>query len=116
MIRRPPRSTLFPYTTLFDLEAVCAEDSHPISVTELKLDFGMRFRPFKAAQPALRTLQRLGRRALVGHAQHRKGRVPEKDQLAVRPKEPGGLGNPLVRIAPDRGAVLRYDEIERRIR
>src|SRR5256885_3960785 len=30
MIRRPPRSTLFPYTTLFRSLALCAATCHPL--------------------------------------------------------------------------------------
>ena len=33
MIRRPPRSTLFPYTTLFRSGVVCESDSAEFSVT-----------------------------------------------------------------------------------
>src|SRR5207249_1269706 len=39
-------------------------------------------------------------------------RVAKEDELAVRSKKPRGLWNPLVRIAPDRGAVFRDREIE----
>src|SRR5258707_1777750 len=39
MIRRPPRSTLFPYTTLFrSLEAAAAENSRPASGAYLTRD------------------------------------------------------------------------------
>src|SRR3712207_7739390 len=34
MIRRPPRSTLFPYTTLFRSNATCATHMHPSIATD----------------------------------------------------------------------------------
>ena len=49
-------------------------------------------------------------------SRERQGRVPQKDELATRPQQPGRLRNPLVRVAPDRCAVLRYRQIERRVR
>src|SRR5256885_9717842 len=41
MIRRPPRSTLFPYTTLFRSAKVLGE-----GVSELRLDFGPGYRVY----------------------------------------------------------------------
>src|SRR3712207_9296008 len=38
MIRRPPRSTLFPYTTLFRSRAGAADDAHPPEVARLRAD------------------------------------------------------------------------------
>src|SRR2546427_6096619 len=68
MIRRPPRSTLFPYTTLFR--------SREASVTELA-------RPFRMSLPGvhkhLRVLERAG---LVAHA--KQGRI-RRCRLVARP-------------------------------
>src|SRR3712207_7408126 len=36
MIRRPPRSTLFPYTTLF--RSVAGDDPHPVHAAEVAVD------------------------------------------------------------------------------
>src|SRR5947208_10229168 len=35
MIRRPPRSTLFPYTTLFRSPSWCASPAHPLRATRV---------------------------------------------------------------------------------
>src|SRR5256885_9745375 len=47
MIRRPPRSTLFPYTTLFRSRTRCADDTSPAtgSLTILKPEAGYPSRP-----------------------------------------------------------------------
>src|SRR3712207_9379556 len=38
MIRRPPRSTLFPYTTLFRSDAVGSLDRHRVAVAQRELE------------------------------------------------------------------------------
>src|SRR5256886_11008878 len=37
MIRRPPRSTLFPYTTLFRSDAIFASNTSSLTITELSM-------------------------------------------------------------------------------
>ena len=50
---------------------------------------------------------------LVGCAEHQERAVAEEDELASRPQQTGGLGDPDIRVGPDRGAVLADDEVER---
>src|SRR3712207_8091751 len=59
MIRRPPRSTLFPYTTLFRSPAVRGESrdqesSLTLVVFELRWNFGAVYRPIAAPPDILR--------------------------------------------------------------
>src|SRR2546425_7729111 len=55
MIRRPPRSTLFPYTTLFR-SAAAATDCEPVATLENR--FSIVLSPSTVAQPALENLFR----------------------------------------------------------
>src|SRR3712207_8363309 len=69
MIRRPPRSTLFPYTTLFRSELVVRAE--PLAQHQHRLDLAVR-----VEHPAL-DLERLEAPALdelLGLAHHRLGR------------------------------------------
>src|SRR5438034_5364544 len=67
MIRRPPRSTLFPYTTLFDLSA---RDGVPRRGAHLPADQG-----------SIRRVRRC-----IGRARDREGR-PRRDHAAERSEE-----------------------------
>src|SRR5262245_65140059 len=60
MIRRPPRSTLFPYTTLFRSTYDLPLDSDPREVVlRLKGEFDKRFERIEKARPsALESLDR----------------------------------------------------------
>src|SRR2546430_16105390 len=58
MIRRPPRSTLFPYTTLFRSSVRCVVSRSPAAM--LRLIFDERL-VAHAPQPELRLLVRLAR-------------------------------------------------------
>src|SRR5256886_17046886 len=58
MIRRPPRSTLFPYTTLFRSSVRCVVSRSPAAM--LRLIFDERL-VAHATQPELRLLVRLAR-------------------------------------------------------
>ena len=49
-------------------------------------------------------------------AEHQEGGVPQEDQPAARAQEARRLGDPAVRVAPDRGAVLADGEVERGVR
>src|SRR5258708_15115711 len=40
MIRRPPRSTLFPYTTLFRSRCLDKDDRHAIGLDLMRVQFG----------------------------------------------------------------------------
>src|SRR2546425_11106692 len=66
MIRRPPRSTLFPYTTLFRSQAV------------------------EQAEPEARRLHREERGGGAVHAEAEKRRVPERDHAGVADQDVGG--------------------------
>src|SRR2546425_2371689 len=61
MIRRPPRSTLFPYTTLFRSEPPRGRPSCPLGDRRLAVGF----RPRDVARPQV--VQRPLRRVLRGH-------------------------------------------------
>jgi len=98
-----------------DLEAVRAQEPHPVAVAELELDLEVGLAPLEPVQPELGSLQRLGRRPLASRTQHGQGRVPQEDQLAARTQQPRRLRDPLVRVTPNRGAVLGMDEVERRV-
>src|SRR3712207_7188252 len=68
MIRRPPRSTLFPYTTLFRSDAeILRGKSFP--------DSGPALRPPRLRQEPARELPRLGRGGLRGVGVRRGNRV-----------------------------------------
>src|SRR3989442_10066163 len=68
MIRRPPRSTLFPYTTLFRseahdlaLEPLARPHLHVESLRVERVDVQVRVRVLRAVLPALRGVARDGR-------------------------------------------------------
>src|SRR3989442_12705076 len=96
-----------------DLEAGAPEDAEEIAVAEMELDRRLIVGPFEPVQSTLRPLQALLDSAGVGHAEHREGRVAQEHELATGPKEACRFWDPLVRVAPDRRAVLGYREIER---
>ena len=58
----------------------------------------------------------LGRHLLVRRAEHEERGVPQEDEPAARAQQARGLGDPAVRVAPDRGAVLADREVERGVR
>ena len=100
-----------------DLEPALAQQPNPLAVRKLELDALVLVRTTRA--DAARTAAGASCSPtfpVVGSAEDRQRRVPQEDELATRPQQPGRLGNPLVRIAPDRGAVLREREVERRVR
>src|SRR5205823_10668063 len=95
-----------------DLEPRAPKQSDELAVPEL--EFGLRLAgPLHAVEAELWALQTLLDFPRVGHAKHRERGVAQEDELAARSNEPRGLGDPLVRIAPDRGAVFGDREIER---
>src|SRR3712207_7053027 len=64
MIRRPPRSTLFPYTTLFRSQIVIAAPQSAFNGAVSHAEFGNLGDPFLTAAVALRwfTVRRAGKR------------------------------------------------------
>src|SRR5439155_2014871 len=48
----------------------------------------------------------------VRHAEHCYRGIAEKDELAAGAKKAGSLGNPVVRIATDAGAVFGEEQVE----
>src|SRR5215467_12548826 len=62
-------------------------------------------------------LQLVGRRqaVLLWQRKDDQNRVDEEDQLSARAQEPGRLGDPRVRVAPDAGAILGDHQVERRV-
>src|SRR5256885_11128124 len=72
MIRRPPRSTLFPYTTLFRSERLEHHQTHRL----FELEVVLRLRPGGDEPPALLSMLLIAdvvARALLGVADHRIG-------------------------------------------
>ena len=91
-----------------------AQQPEQVAVAELELRRAVVL-PVEPVQAALRALERLGR-ALEVRAENRERRVAQEDELAAGSKQARGLGDPLVRVAPDRRAVLGDDDVERRVR
>src|SRR5437764_7679945 len=77
----------------------------------MELDL-LRVAPLDAVQAALRALQPLGR-AVEIHAERHERRVAQEDQPPAGSQEARRLGDPAMWIRPDRGAVLRVDDVER---
>src|SRR5690349_22119861 len=73
MIRRPPRSTLFPYTTLFRSRAVRLGVAR-VDAAALRRDPALRRRGPPARAPAART-RRSARRARDGRADRKSTRL-----------------------------------------
>src|SRR5439155_14760455 len=94
-----------------DLEPGCDQQPYEIAMSQLELGL-FCVGPIHAVHAELRPLQFLLDLPRVGRAQDRERRVAKEDELAVWSKKPRGFGDPLVWIAPDRGAVFRDREIE----
>src|SRR6266853_1185786 len=71
MIRRPPRSTLFPYTTLFRSAAVLLQRRRPVSLAHLVARRA-------GADPGLEPRSRVGLRGILADARPR-GRNTARD-------------------------------------
>src|SRR5256885_13218212 len=69
MIRRPPRSTLFPYTTLFRSEAPGKENQHSLVETIKVTDTGA-FDDFTTTAPHISAIDVAPSRAVVFVATH----------------------------------------------
>ena len=76
-------------------------------------------RPFEAVHAEIVSTQGRPRRPLgvgVGDGEHQERSVAEEDEPAARAEQAGGLRNPDVWIAPDRGAVLADRKVEAGVR
>src|SRR5438477_8001275 len=104
MIRRPPRSTLFPYTTLFRSQverAVCERPMRPVSWAAWA-----------------RAADLVASAAAIAHAAHERLPLPPERRHGVERGDPRGCGPETHGQAPARGlareAVRHVDpEIER---
>src|SRR5215211_1426505 len=96
------------------LEAAPVQDVHEHSDRRLELHLA-RVRPLDTEEPTLWALKRLAGGAFEASAQREQRRVAEKDEPATGAEEARRLRDPAVRVGPDRGAVLGYREVERRI-
>src|SRR3712207_8601656 len=81
MIRRPPRSTLFPYTTLFRSRAGGADDRHPL--VDLGGDEGARALRVHAGHRLVADLAQLGG-DLLAPQRHLDLLVEEADRKSTR--------------------------------
>src|SRR3712207_9424045 len=96
MIRRPPRSTLFPYTTLFRSPALHADILYPLLVCAL--GFTLAFAALVLARTRAAVMERRGR-ALATRARRRGGGggAPgggrPRWQLGAAPRPGGGGGS-----------------------
>ena len=97
-----------------NLEPALREHANPLPVRDVEVDL-LVGRPDEPVHPELRPLQLLGDLTLVGRAQDRQRRVDEEDEVAARPQQASGLGDPTLGLAPDRGAVLGERQVERRV-
>src|SRR5438876_11773739 len=88
-----------------DLEVARAQQTDPVAMAHLELSRVVVF-PVEPVQPALWTLQCLARAAERRRAQDGERRVAQENELAARSEQPSRFGDPLVRIAPNRCAVL----------
>jgi len=97
-----------------DREAVAGERGDPVAVREVELD-AVVVRVGDLAQPALVADEAVLRGAGVRRAQGAQQRVGEEDQPAAGAQQARRLGDPGVRVAPERRAVLGDREIEARV-
>src|SRR3712207_8738683 len=70
MIRRPPRSTLFPYTTLFRSERHLAVDAAPCGQAELALKRDPRLAGSRELDPVERRPARIDRKSTRLNSSH----------------------------------------------
>src|SRR2546430_15618853 len=83
MLRRPPRSTLFPYTTLFRSRVYCRTHVHPFAARSLG-------RP--PAAPTRSLERRGGRHRLDDRPRHLPPPPPDRPARGRRAPVPAGLG------------------------
>ena len=72
--------------------------------------------PLDPVQSSLRPDELLGRGRVGGLAEDDERRIPEKQQPAAGSKQARCLGDPEIRVGPDRRAVLGEGEVERGVR
>src|SRR2546426_5528239 len=89
MIRRPPRSTLFPYTTLFRSLSSCPRRDFPASLDSVvdygnKLTASDRTAKGDARVPTLRQTDNARESRSGGRSQARRARRPRRDRKSTR--------------------------------
>ena len=100
-----------------DLEAVLAQQPDPVSVREVVLDTLV-----PSADHSNRCMPNWGRSSRSsalpssGEQRMRSVELRRNDELPSGTEQPRGLGDPLVRVGPDRRSVLRHRDVERRVR
>src|SRR2546422_8248694 len=80
MIRRPPRSTLFPYTTLFRSRPECGRGAGVQPVHQRPAVFGQAARPHHGAQQLPHAYSEPARRVAAAVAAIEIGRAPSELQ------------------------------------
>src|SRR2546425_3076732 len=90
MIRRPPRSTLFPYTTLFRSPTACRERTRDVSLLAPARGRAAR-RPRGFRAPVGDVLPRLPRRRDDPDARRQRGARPPDRPVHARRLAPRGL-------------------------
>ncbi len=95
------------------LEAVLPQDREQLGGRRVEVGPGhVPLLPVGPVETLLGQQEPVGRRPLVGDAEDPERRAAHEDELASRSQQPRRLPNPERRVAPDRGAVLREDEVE----
>src|SRR3712207_7031536 len=86
MIRRPPRSTLFPYTTLFRSEDAMADATALAAEADLMLCVGSSLEVYPVAGLPALTLDKGGRVALVtqGRSEEHTSELQSRQYLVCR--------------------------------
>jgi hypothetical protein len=96
------------------LESVRPQQADPIAEAEVELDAWV-VRPLEAMHAEIGPPEALRRRTLlfgIRDGEDPEGAVRQEDQLAAGAQEARGLGDPAVRIGPDRCPVLADSEVE----
>ena len=83
---------------------------------EVIFDRAFVLRPVQPIHPELRALELFLGLSDIGKAEHHEGRVTEENEPPIGSQETRGFGNPPIGVGPERGAVLRVNEVERGVR
>src|SRR5262249_20326313 len=96
------------------LETVLTQDRAHLAQRRVELPPGpVPLLPVDPIEALLRHQEPVGRRAVLGDAEVPQRRTAEEDELSAGPQQARRLGDPECGIAPDRGAILRDDYVER---
>src|ERR1039458_219403 len=99
---------------VLDVESGASQETDPIAVVEVELHalFVGPFVPVHAevVAPEVRPRRYLG--VGIGHGEHEQRAVAEEDQPSPGSEQPGCLGDPAIRVTPDRRAVLADRAVE----